>query len=197
MLMLTDETINKLAKNWGLFILRGIIAIIFGILVVAWPIGSIFTLVIFFGVFALVDGIFLIIFGAIHKSSWGNRAWLIFSGVVGIAAGVVTFAWPALTAVGLLIVIAFWAVITGIAEVVYAFVLHTNAANKVLLALGGVFSIIFGIFLFVRPALGALAVVWLIGLFAVMAGMYHIGFGINLKALEHKTAAKTDTPVKS
>ena len=196
MFQLMEESMKTLTKNWWLFILRGVLAIIFGILVVAWPIAAIFTLVIFFGAYALVDGVLSIIFGSTHKGrSWGNRAWLIFSGIISIAAGVIAFVWPNITAVVLLYVIVVWALVIGIAQVVFAFVMPTNVGNRVLLGLGGVFSVIFGIFLVARPGLGAMAVIWIIGSFAVMIGIYHIGYGISLKALR-KEAGKTEEPAK-
>jgi uncharacterized membrane protein HdeD (DUF308 family) len=105
-------------------------------------------------------------------------------------------AWPGITAVVLLMIIATWALVAGIAQVVFAFVIHTNEGAKVLLGLGGVFSIVFGILLIARPSRGALAVIWLIGLFAIMIGIYHIGFGINLKAIKNKATAKTEPPAK-
>lgn len=187
MFQLVEETMKTLTKNWWVFIVRGILAILFGILVVAWPIGGIFTLVILFGAYALADGILSIVFSFTHKE---RRGWLIFLGITGIAAGVVTLAWPAITAVALLMVIVAWAFVAGIAQLAFAFAFHTSVGNRVLLGLGGVFSIIFGIFLVARPGEGALAVAWIIGFFAVMLGIYHIIFGISLKDLKNKSQAK-------
>jgi uncharacterized membrane protein HdeD (DUF308 family) len=185
-----EETIKALSKNWWLFVLRGVLAIIFGILCVAWPIASIYVLVIFFGAYAFVDGIFLLMFASRHKESRGSRAWLIFSGIAGIAAGIVTLAWPGITAVALLVVIIVWAFVSGMAQLLFAFMAKTNIGFKLLLALGGVFSIIFGIFLVARPEQGALAVVWIIGFFAVLLGIYHIIFGVDLKHLKVEASAK-------
>lgn len=189
MFQLVAETMKSLTRNWWVFIVRGILATIFGILVVAWPISGIFALVILFGAYALADGILSIIFSFTHKE---RRGWLIFLGITGIAAGVVTLVWPAITAVALLLVIAAWAFVAGIAQLAFAFSFHTSVGNKVLLGLGGVFSIIFGIFLVARPEEGALAVVWIIGFFAVMFGIYHILFGIALKDLESKAQVKQE-----
>ena len=149
-----EETTKNLTNNWWLFVLRGVLAILFGILVVAWPIGSIFLLVIFFGAYAFVDGIFSIIFAFTHKGNWGHRAWYIFLGITGLAAGAVTLVWPNITALALLIVIIVWAFVTGIAQFVFAFVASTNIGNRLLLALGGIFSIILGVFLVARPGWG-------------------------------------------
>lgn len=190
MIQQVEETMKTLTKNWWLFILRGVLAILFGILVVAWPSLSIYALVILFGAYALVEGISLIIHAFYEKRHWSIRAWLIFWGIAGIAAGVVALAWPDITAVALLLVIAVWAFATGIAQVFFAFVAATSIGNRLWLALSGVFSIIFGVFLVARPDLGALAVIWIISIFAVMSGVYLIAFGISLRDL------KTEAPVK-
>lgn len=190
MLQHMEATMKALAKDWWLFILRGVIAIIFGILVVVWPIESVFVLVIFFGAYVLVDGIFVIISAFTQKRSWGSRFWLILWGLVGIAAGVVTFAWPGITALALLVVIAVWAFVIGIAQVVFAFAPGTSLGNRLLLALGGIISIILGIVLVARPGLGALAVVWIIGIFAIVFGMCQIAFGMKLKGLKTEATVK-------
>jgi uncharacterized membrane protein HdeD (DUF308 family) len=182
-----EETMKTLAKNWWVFILRGVLAILFGILIVAWPALGLFTLVVLFGAYALAEGIVSIIFSFNHKE---RRGWLIFLGITGIAAGVVALVWPAITAVALLAVIAAWAFVAGIAQLAFAFAFHTSIGNRILLGLGGVFSIIFGIFLVARPGEGALAVVWLIGFFAVMFGIYHIVFGAALKDMKNKNQVK-------
>lgn len=187
MLQLLEETMKTLTKNWWVFILRGVLAILFGILIVAWPIEGILILAILFGIYALADGIVSILFAFTHKD---RRAWLIFWGIIGIAAGIVALAWPAITAAALYFVIAAWAFLAGIAQLLFTFTARTSTGNKVLLALAGVFSIIFGIFLVALPTLGALAVLWIIGFFAVMYGIYHIIFGIGLKDLKNKTQVK-------
>jgi uncharacterized membrane protein HdeD (DUF308 family) len=190
MLQFMEETMKMMTKNWWVLVVRGVLAIIFGILIVAWPIAGVFTLVILFGAFAFADGITSLIFASRHKES---RAWLIFGGIIGIAAGIVVFVWPAISAVVLLYVIAAWAFLIGIAQMVFAFTAPTRAGNRVLLGLGGVFSIIFGIFLMARPAQGALAVLWIIGFFLVMFGVYHIVFGFYLKDLKNKIQAKEES----
>jgi uncharacterized membrane protein HdeD (DUF308 family) len=181
MLQIIEGALKEMARHWWLFVLRGVLAIIFGILVVVWPISGIFTLVILFGAYALVDGLFFIIFGIRYKRDGSSRGWPIFSGIIGVAAGVVALAWPGITAVVLLMIIAVWAFLLGILQVIFAFATTTHVGYRLLLALSGVFSIIFGIFLVARPDLGALAVIWIIGIFAVMSGAYGISFGLSLK----------------
>jgi len=189
-----EDAMRALTKNWGLFTLRGLLAIIFGILIVIWPSTSILALVIFFGAYVLVEGIFLLIISAAFKGGGGDRAWIIFSGIVGIAAGIMTFVWPGITAVVLLYIIAIWALITGIFQLIFAFVIPINTGNRMLLGLAGAFSIILGIFLVARPGQGALTVVWIIGLFAVMFGVYQIAVGIFLKALRPENPSEDLSP---
>jgi uncharacterized membrane protein HdeD (DUF308 family) len=104
----------------------------------------------------------------------------------------VILVWPGISAVVLLYVIAAWAFVAGIAQLVFAFTAPIRTGNRVLLALGGVLSIIFGIFLMARPAEGALAVLWIIGFFLVMYGTYHIVFGVGLKDLKNKIQPKEE-----
>jgi len=181
-----EQTMKALSKNWWLFIVRGVVAILFGILIVAWPIAGILTLAILFGIYVLADGIVSLMLASTHKD---RRGWLIFWGITGIAAGVVALAWPAITAVVLFFIVAAWAFLTGIAQLVFAFTAPIRTGNRLLLALGGVFSIVFGFFLVARPDAGALALAWLIGFFAVMFGIYHIAFGVGLKDLKNKIQA--------
>ncbi len=195
MFHLMEETIKDLTKGWWIFILRGILAIIFGVLVVAWPNAGIYTLVVLFGAFVLVEGISLLAFGATYKGQGISRGWAIFSGILSIVVGIITFVWPNITAVALLLVIAIWALFAGIAQLAFAFIIPAGAGNKILLGLGGAFSIAFAIFLMARPNLGALAVVWIIGLFAVMIGIYSIDFGASLKSLQTEVD-KLGAPVK-
>ncbi len=184
------ETIHALTKNWWLFVLRGCLTILFGVLIIAWPLESVLALAILFGIYALADGILSVILAFAHRGdSGGRRAWLILWGIVGIGAGIVVLAWPAITALALLYVIAFWAFIAGIVQLAFAFLAKTSTGNRVWLALGGVFSLIFGGVIAARPDVGALAVVWIIATFALMAGVFLIAFGLNLRDLKKDAAA--------
>lgn len=156
-------------SRWGLA-LRGIAAIIFGLIVWAWPGMVLHVLVLVFGIFALASGIFAILAG-VRADTSRNRWLLIAEGVLAVLAGIVALAWPGITAVALLFLIAIWAIVTGVVEILGAF--RTGGAGGVewLLILSGVVSIIFGILLFVWPHLGLLALVWLIGIYAVIYGV--------------------------
>lgn len=170
-----------LSRNWWLLLIRGIIGIIFGIMALVWPGITVFVLVIFYGAYALVDGVFSLFTGLQQPS--GSRAWLIVVGLLGIAAGVVTFLWPGITAMVLLYVIAFWAVFTGIAQIVAGIQLRKTINGEWLMILSGVLGVIFGVLLVVQPGRGALALVWLIGTFAVLYGIALCFLAFKVKSL--------------
>jgi uncharacterized membrane protein HdeD (DUF308 family) len=172
--------LNHLAARWWMLVVRGIAAILFGVLALALPGAGLLALVIVWAIYALIDGIFnLMLSGRAARAgaSWG---WLLFEGIVSVAAGLLTFFWPAITATALLIVIAVWAIITGIAEIAASIRLRREIRNEWLLALSGVLSIVFGVLLLVYPNAGALALVWLIGAYAIVFGALLIGLGLRL-----------------
>lgn len=150
--------------------LSGVLAILFGFILWTWPAMSLRVLITVFGIFAIAKGVFLILAGI--RSEDARSRWLhMAEGVFAILAGIVALAWPAITAVALLYVIAAWAIATGIVEIVSAFRTGRAAGMEWLLIFGGVVSIIFGILLIVWPGLGLLALIWLIGIYAVIHGV--------------------------
>src|SRR5258705_8574140 len=161
--------VHALAKNWCLLLLRGIAAIVFGVLAFAWPGVTLLTLFLFSGAFALVDGVLAII-PAITGGAPGPRWWLAIVGLLGIAAGLLTFLMPGLSALGLLFFIAGWAIATGVFQIIGAIHLRKELDNEWLLILGGVISVLFGIGMMLAPGAGALALVWVIGTYAVIIG---------------------------
>jgi uncharacterized membrane protein HdeD (DUF308 family) len=163
--------IGVLARNWWALALRGLLAILFGLFAFALPGLTLTALVILFGAYALVDGIFALI-TAVRAAEAHERWWLlVLEGLAGVVAGLITFMWPGITAFVLLVLIAWWAIITGIFEIAAAVRLRKEIAGEWALALGGVASVIFGLVLLFRPGVGALAVIWLIGTYAVVFGL--------------------------
>ncbi len=156
-------------SRWGLA-LRGVVAILFGFIVWVWPAITLLALVIVFGIFAIAGGIFAILAG-VRAPTARNRWLLIVEGILGVLAGIIALAWPAITAVALLFLIAAWAIATGIAEIIGAFRTGRAGGMEWMLILSGGVSIIFGILLIVWPRLGVLALVWLIGIYAVVYGV--------------------------
>jgi uncharacterized membrane protein HdeD (DUF308 family) len=163
---------ERMARDWWIFALRGVAAIIFGVLALLWPGITLLALVFLFAAYALVDGVIAIISG-IRRGANGGKLdwWRIVRGIVGIAAGVIAIALPGITAYALLLVIAAWAIVTGAIEIVAAYQLRDVIDREWLLALDGVVAVIFGIALIVFPSAGALALVWLIGAFAIVSGV--------------------------
>jgi len=169
---------GALARNWGAVALRGVFALIFGIVALVWPHITLMALVYLYGAYAIVDGITALMVGMPGRM-WG----LVALGVLGILAGIVAFVWPGITAAVLLMIIAAWAVLTGILEIVAAVQLRKVIENEWALGIGGALSIILGVILFMRPLAGALAMVWVIGLYAVLFGGMLLWLAFRLKGM--------------
>jgi uncharacterized membrane protein HdeD (DUF308 family) len=174
--------LNLLARNWGWVMLRGVAALIFGLLTLFNPGISLVVLVIFFGAYAIVDGIFAIISALANRREERHWGALLVNGLISLAIGIVTFIWPGITAFALLYLIAAWALITGIMEIATAIRLREIIRGEWLLILAGALSILFGILLFVRPGAGALAVVLWIGAYAVVFGILLIVLAFRLRS---------------
>jgi uncharacterized membrane protein HdeD (DUF308 family) len=175
-----------LARNWWALALRGVAAVLFGVLAFAWPGITLGALVILYGAYAMVDGVFAVV-AALSGRTQGMPWWaMLLEGLAGIAIGIMTFAWPAITALVLLYLIAAWALVTGVFEIVAAVRLRKEVRGEWLLALSGVLSIIFGVALVANPGAGALAIVWLIGAYSLVFGALLITLAFRLRALARK-----------
>jgi uncharacterized membrane protein HdeD (DUF308 family) len=163
--------VDTFRVNWWLLALRGLIAVLFGILAFMWPGATLLTLVWLFGAFALVSGVLSLVLAAKTPKGYPKLGSLILGGLLGILAGLFTFVMPGITALGLLILIAAWAIVTGVMELVAAVRLRKIITNEWLLVLAGIASVAFGIILLLQPAAGALALVWLIAAWAVVFGI--------------------------
>ena len=172
--------LDGLARNWWLILLRGVCAIIFGLLAITWPGLSLFTLIILYGVFALFDG-GLAIGAAIMGDAPAPRWWLALVGVFGIAAGAVTLLWPGITGLVLLFFIAGWAIAAGVFEIIGAIRLRKEIENEWLLITSGVLSVLFGVIILMYPGAGALGLAFGIGMFAVLYGLLLVGFALRLR----------------
>ena len=162
--------LDRMSRDWWIIALQGVAAVVFGILALVWPGITLLALVFLFGAYAIVDGVLALITG-FRRAGGGPDWWRVVQGVAGIAAGVIAFALPDITAYALLLVIAAWAIVSGAAELVAAYQLREVIRGEWLLALDGVVAIIFGIVLIAFPSAGALAVVWLIGAYAIVSGV--------------------------
>ncbi len=180
--------VTNLSHSWWVLVLRGLAAIIFGILAYIWP-GLTFTvLVLFFGAYALWDGVFALI-GAFRTDS--DRRWaLVVEGLVGIAAGVVAFIWTGAATLAMLYVIAAWALVTGVMEIVAAIRLREEIHGEWLLLLGGLLSVVFGVLIAIFPLAGLLAVTWMIAAYAIIFGVLLIALGIRVRSVSGRRAAE-------
>jgi len=171
--------LTTLAEYWWTLVLRGVAAVIFGILAYVWP-GITFTvLVLFFGAYALWDGVFALI--AAFRTQAERRWPLVLEGLVGIVAGLLTFIWPGAATLALLIIIGAWALVTGIFEIVAAIRLREEIEGEWLLLVSGLLSVLFGIAIAIWPAAGLVAVTWLIGAYSIVFGILLIVLGFRLR----------------
>jgi uncharacterized membrane protein HdeD (DUF308 family) len=172
----------KLAKLWWLFILRGVAAIIFGLLALAWPGITLALLVILFGAYAFADGVFALVHAVSGRDETQSVWVLLLEGLIGVGVGLITFFEPAITGIILLFYIAAWSLTTGVLEVVGAINLRQRISGEFWMLLSGIASIIFALILLIHPGVGALAVVWLIGAYAIVFGVILLALGLRLRA---------------
>ncbi len=170
-----------LARNWWALALRGLFAILFGLAAFAWPGITLGVLVLLYGAYALADGAFAVA-AAVVGGTPGLPWWaMLAEGLFGIGVGVVTFLWPGITLFALLGLIAAWAIVTGVFEIVAAIRLRREIEGEWALGLGGVLSVLFGLGLVVAPGVWTLAVIWLIGAYAIAFGTLLLALAFRLR----------------
>jgi uncharacterized membrane protein HdeD (DUF308 family) len=175
-------------KHWWQILVRGIIALIFGIVVLAWPTAALIIFAILFGAFVFVDGIFTLVTAINYKEGGSRRSWLYVRGIVGIIVGLIVFFIP-IVAIPLLILIlvyliAAWALVTGVMELVFAFQANRDTAIRWMFAISGILSIILGILMLIKPLIGALVIAVVVGAYAVLAGILLIILSFRLRGLK-------------
>jgi uncharacterized membrane protein HdeD (DUF308 family) len=177
--------LGLVARDWWVFAIRGVAAIVFGILAFVWPETTLTVLVIMFGAYVLVDGTALLIALARGDAAARRNGWAVgIMGVLGIVIGIVTFVWPGLTALTLLYLVAFWAIATGVFQVIAAISLRKELEGEFWMALGGVASIVFGVLLVTSPGAGLITLVWLVGIWAIVFGGSSLGLAYRLHRLD-------------
>lgn len=157
-------------SSWVLF-LRGILAIIFGVLAFAYPGLTIALLIMFFGIYVCANGLITIIFSIASSSRYSNWWCYLLEGIMNIIVGLLIFAWPKITGLIVLYLIAAWAVATGILQLI-AFV--GGKKDGVFLSLSGLLSLLIGIYLFRFPGAGVIALAWVIGFYVMLLGFFYI-----------------------
>jgi uncharacterized membrane protein HdeD (DUF308 family) len=176
-----QEGEQELTHIWKATAFRGALAIAFSIVILIWPNIGLATLIALFGAFALVSGLTTIATAFSVPFTRGRRAWLVFEGLIGVAVSVAVLIWPDLSALGLLYAIAAWSITLGIIEIALAFDLPLSRERSLLLGLGGVLSVAFGVIMFAHPGAGAVALLALIAAFALVTGTMQIAFALELR----------------
>jgi uncharacterized membrane protein HdeD (DUF308 family) len=172
--MLQDMGAQAVQRNWWLLALRGVIAIIFGLIALFFPGIALLAFIYIFAAYAFVDGIIAVITAITERGSLGRWGWVLFEGILGILFGILAFVYPGETALILLYIVAAWAIITGIMEIVSAFVIRGFASLEWALGIAGVISVLFGVILFIFPGAGLLSILWLVGIYGIVFGVFFI-----------------------
>ena len=179
-----------LARNWWALALRGVLAILFGVLAFITPGITLAALVLLFGAYSLVDGVFAIIAG-LRAARRQERWWpLALEGLASIAAGILIFLIPAAAAFALLLLFSAWSILTGLLRIAAAVRLRKEIEGEWLLILNGLLSVAFGIIILVFPAVGLVTLVWLLGAYAVVFGILLVALGFRLRSHGQAAAAR-------
>lgn len=183
------EMRDGVVHQWWVYAVRGACAILFGILALVWPLITLRTLVILFGAFAVVSGIFTLIGAFRGDHSAGSRTWMIVSGILSILAGLLAWVWPVITALALLMLIAAYAVVIGVIEVIAAIRRRAEGETDWMYLISGALAVAFGLLLFAWPASGALALTWLIGVYAIVYGISLLYLAYRNREVGHRGTA--------
>lgn len=176
--------LGVISRNWWIFLLRGVIAILFGIVAIVWPGLTLTTLVWLFGFYAIVDGIAAIWHGISNRDARDHRLASVLIGIAGIVTGLLVIILPGLSAIAVMILIAVWMVVTGVLQIVSAIRLRQVIANEWFLGLSGLLSVLLGLYFLVFPGSGALALVTVIGIYAIIFGVLLIDFSFRIRTLD-------------
>ncbi len=181
--------LDVLTQKWWAVALRGVLAIVFGIVALALPGATLVSLAVLFGAYAFVSGVFAIV--AAFGIRGRDAVWYVLDGILGIALGIATFFFPGIATQALVFLIGVWAILMGTFEVIAGFELPVK--RDWLLVIAGIASIVFGVLVFAYPVGGALAIAWLIGVYALVYGVSMVVFGIRLRSLRCTLATPAAT----
>jgi len=178
--------LSLVSRDWWVYAVRGIAAILFGIMALIWPGPTLAVLILLFGAYAFVDGVALLVALARGDVLARSHKWITgLMGVLGIAVAIATLVWPGMTALTLLYLVSFWAVTTGILQIASAIEFRREIAGELFVVLGGLFSIVFGALLVAFPGTGLLSLVWLVGFWAELFGFSSLGIAYRLHGIDH------------
>lgn len=173
--------VEMLTRNWGWVVLRGVVAILFGLLALFRPGLTLAVLVLWFGAYALVDGAFLAVSAIANRKGEARWGTLLAGGLLGMTAGVITFLMPGLTIFALLVLVAVWAIVLGVAEIVAAVRLRKEITGEWMFIVAGLLAVGFGLVVFAAPITGALAVALWVGIYALVSGVTLVALGFRLR----------------
>ena len=179
-----------LVRNWWALALRGALAILFGLLAFYNPAITLAAIILLFGAYALVDGVFAIVAGL--RAAQRHERWWPFAleGLVSIVIGLITFALPGLTAFALLLLVSAWAIVSGVFRIAAAVRLRKEIEGEWLLILNGLLSVVFGVIIMVFPGAGLVTLVWLIGVYAIIFGIILLALAFRLRGHRAKLGAR-------
>jgi uncharacterized membrane protein HdeD (DUF308 family) len=177
--------LELMSRRWQLVVARGVFAILFGVLAIAWPEITVLALALLWGAYMIIDGVASI---AMSMGSGSDRAYPIVLGVLGVVAGLLSFVWPQITVIVLLVLIAAWAIVAGVVQIAAAIRLRKVIRNEWFLAIAGAVTLVLGLLLIVQPAEGAIALLVAIAMFAIAWGLVLIVLGLRLRQLRARVA---------
>ena len=168
--------------NWWIMALRGLFAIIFGLIALLVPRIALLAFIYVFAAYALVDGCVAVITAIQERDLLYRWGWVLFEGILSILVGIIAFANPNVTAFALLYIVAIYAILTGVMEIAAAFVLRELVSRDWALAVAGILSVVFGILLFFYPSAGILSILWLVGIYGIVFGVLFIVRAFQLRS---------------
>jgi uncharacterized membrane protein HdeD (DUF308 family) len=191
------ESERMLARIWKLLALRGVLAIAFAVVLLAWPDIGLTAMVAVVGAFAIASGLMSGVAAfALPGAATRQRVWLALNSLVGLAVGTAVLVWPDLSATALLYAIAIWAIAAGVIEVVAAFALPISGTRTVLLAVSGIVLAAFGVVMFVEPGDGAVALLALVAAFALVRGTFDVALAVELRRVLGELKKRMPSPVQ-
>lgn len=162
------------SPNWGMLALRGLLAIVFGLIALFLPGIALLAFIAVFAAYAIIDGIIAVTAAIRGRGTLPRWGWVLFEGIVSIAAGVLAIFYPGITALVLLYIVAAWAILTGVLEIIAAITLREQISYEWMLAIAGVLSIVFGVVLFISPGTGLLSLLWIVGIYSIIFGALYV-----------------------
>jgi uncharacterized membrane protein HdeD (DUF308 family) len=179
--------LSLLARNWWLVEIRGVAAIAFGLLAFLWPGLTLLVLVTLFAAYMLIDGIALLVsLRRAEPATSGHRLAVALMGILGVGVGIATIVWPAITALALLYLVAFWAITLGLVQVIAAIRLRRDISGELWFVVGGLLTVVFGVFILAFPGSGLLSLVWIVGAWAIVFGITNLVLAWRLRGLHQQ-----------